>query len=76
MTSIVAKLGILILWRNRYRLGLVFLATALSAAVIHWQWEDSRALVGISLVCTFYFLFGVLCNTRSDALRGFPVGAL
>jgi hypothetical protein len=71
MTSTWISLGAVILWRNRIRLLLVVAATAFLSGLIHWQWGAVRELTAISLVCTFYFLFGVLCNTESESGRGF-----
>lgn len=71
MTSTWVSLGTIILWRNRFRLFLVLAATAFLSGLIHLQWGAVRELTAISLVCTFYFLFGVLCNTESESGRGF-----
>jgi hypothetical protein len=71
MTSTWASLGTIIIWRNRFRFFFVVVATAFLSGLIHWQWSAARELTAISLVCTFYFLFGVLCNTESESDRGF-----
>ncbi len=60
-----------ILWRNRFRIGCLLLGVCSMAALIHWQWHAARELSAISLVCSFYFLFGILCNTEGQAGTGF-----
>lgn len=71
MTSAWVSLIPIILRRNRFRLFFVLSATALLSGLIHWQWSAAKELTAISLVCTFYFLFGVLCNTETESCRGF-----
>lgn len=71
MSSTWASLGKIILWRNRSSLCYVLGMTVLLSGLIHWHWGSARELTAISLVCTFYFLFGILCNTQVDPGRGF-----
>ena len=61
----------LIFHRLRNRIGVVMGLIFAMAAAIHWFWGVAQVLTTLSLVCSFYFLFGVLSNTQSSEQGGF-----
>ena len=69
--EILLGLMALIFRRIQHRIGVVFVFIVSMSLAIRYYWGFSGESTVLSLVLSFYFLFGVLCNTQAIDGGGF-----